>query len=197
MRIVVLLFLATIAPAYADKGDSYFGFLLSNNSADWDGEESFSGLDTEASLSSGFEGFWGTFLSDQLAFEISLKSMGSMSLEGRQGDQFELDGTTYVWTQDVYLDTDISAWTSRLRYDLFNDNKFTLFGNIGWALGTYSYESDISSIDGDEDRFSSSIYGFGVEYSLDDRTELRVVYDVINNDDVFTGVHIGLVYRYK
>lgn len=194
---IMVVLLAASSSVQAEEGSSYVGFYLSNSSADWDEAESFSGLDTDESLSGGFEAIWGTYLSDQLAFEISLKSIGSISLEGREGDQFELDGTAYVWTRDVFLDADISAWNSKLRYDFYAQDKITLFGKIGWVRGTYSYESDIESLNGEKDSFSASSFGFGIDYRLDDRTHLRAAYDVINNDDVFTGLHVGLIYNYN
>ena len=194
-KLVILLFTFSLLGLQTVKSEEfYIGIDYLNNEIDTGITNISSTLDEK---DNGYSLYAGLPMNENLDFEVSYNDFGEASLSGVSGNQFILDGTTYVFNATATLAVSATSIGFAAKPKVEISEGVVLYGK----LGVHNWDSELSitsttaTANADDDG-SDVFYGAGIEVNLAN-LKGRVGYSLydLDGEDV-DSINVGLSYNF-
>lgn len=180
------------------SADSYMG--VSAGASDIDTEiTNLTGTATLDESDSGFKIFYGFNVKPQVAIELHYADFGEAALSGNNGDNFDLGGSTFVFTAnnaDVVVDG--SSFGASAVFKFVEEGTFVPFAKLGihrWSADVTASTSTSANTVSD-DGFDIN-YGLGAGINITDAFAIRAEYEVYDFDGVdYTLASVGASFNF-
>jgi hypothetical protein len=149
---------------------------------------------------SGFKIHIGKKINKTISVEGFYADFGEASLTGNTGDNFDLGGTTYVFTtNNAKIATTVTGIGANAKFTHAFSDKSSISGRIGimlWdvtaSVSGASIASSTASSDG-----TDLFYGVGYKYNFNNKYAFTVDYDLYTADDAdLNMVAVGVSYNF-
>jgi len=149
---------------------------------------------------SGFKILVGKKIDKTISVEGFYADFGEASLTGNTGDNFDIGGTTFVFTtNNAKIATTATAIGVNAKFTYEFDNKSSIAGRIGmmlWDVTASVSGASIASATASDDG-TDLFYGFGYKYNFNNKYALTVDYDLYTADDVdFDMIAVGVLFNF-
>ena len=194
-KLVILLFTFSLLGLQTVKSEEfYIGIDYLNNEIDTGITNISSTLDEK---DNGYSLYAGLPMNENLDFEISYNDFGEASLSGVSGNQFILDGTTYVFNATATLAVSATSIGFAAKPKVEISEGVVLYGK----LGVHNWDSELSitsttaTANADEDG-TDVFYGIGLEVNLA-KLKGRVGYSMYDLDgEEVDSINVGFSYNF-
>ena len=149
---------------------------------------------------SGFKILIGKKIDKTISVEGFYADFGEASLTGNTGDNFDIGGTTFVFTtNNAKIATTATAIGANAKFTHAFSDKSSIAGRIGimiWEVTASVSGASVASSSASNDG-TDLFYGIGYKYNINNEYAFTVDYDIYTADDLdFDMIAVGVLYNF-
>jgi len=201
ISVTIIAVVGVVSSVYANAADNnwYSGISLGTSTVDT-GVSNTTGTARLDEDDSGFKIYVGKKIDKTISVEGFYTDFGEVSLTGNTGDNFDLDGSTYVFTtNNARIITEETGIGANAKFTFAFSDKSSVSGRIGimkWDVTASVSGASVASSTASDDG-TDPFYGVGYKYNFNNKYSLTVDYDSYTVSDADLNMFaVGVLYNF-